>query len=60
MKSPIDVDEESAGHAVEEGGIRIAIRASSMSYAYLNVYSLFANFMRFVMKEALICSFKDQ
>ena len=37
MKSAIDVDEESAVHAIDEGGICIAIRASSISYAYLNV-----------------------
>ena len=45
-----DVDKESGGHGFGGRGIRIAIRASSMSYAYLNVYSLFANSMRFVMK----------
>lgn len=46
MKLPIEVEKEIAGKAVEEGGIRIAIRASSMSYAYLGVYRLFAYFNR--------------
>ena len=34
MRLPIDVDKEIAGKVVEEGGIRIAIRASSLSHAY--------------------------
>ena len=46
MKLPIEVEKEIARKAVEEGGIRIAIRASSMSYAYLGVYRLFAYFNR--------------
>ena len=41
---PIEVEKEIAGKVVEEGGIRIAIRASSMSHAYLSVYRLFAYF----------------
>ena len=34
MELPIAVDKESAGCGFGGGGIRIAIRASSMSYAY--------------------------
>ena len=46
MKLPIEVEKEIARKVVEEGGIRIAIRASSMSYAYSSVYRLFAYFNR--------------
>ena len=59
MRSPIDIDKEIAGQVVEEGGIRIAIRASSMSHAYLSVYGLFASFMGVLKKEAVICASKD-
>ena len=34
MRFPNDVDKEIAGKVVKEGGIRIAIRASSLSHAY--------------------------
>lgn len=34
IELPIDVDKESAGRGFGGRGIRIAIRASSMSYAY--------------------------
>ena len=59
MRLPIDVDKEIAGKVIEEGGIRIAIRASSMSHAYLSVYGLFASFMDVLKKEAVICTSKD-
>lgn len=60
MKLPIDVDKEITGYAVEEGGICIAIRAYSMSYAYLSVYRVFANFMGVIGKEAVIRMSKDR
>lgn len=60
MELRINVDKESGGHGFGGRGIRIAIRTSSILYAYLNVYSPFANFVRFIIKEALICNLKYQ